>query len=515
MDDRAPASWLSSLGAPGGRLQGQQPVCDGLVTQQQGGLVLPGSTGAARPCWGSWAVADWEGHPAGTAQPLRGPSRREPALTGAASPGAFMIPFLILLVLKGIPLLYLEFAIGQRLHKRPVGVWSAVHPALKGVGITAMLASFTVGLYNNTIMAWIFWYFFNSFQDRLPWSQCPLDQNLTGELHLGPKPGSWRGWGQGTLNISTSINDTGSVQCWILLCLTCAWSVLYVCTIRGIETTGKAMYMTSTLPYLVLTIFLIRTQLTFQSCGMNSVFSEGMEDTGLAFIVVTEAITKMPVLPLWSVLFFLMLFCLSLSSMFGNMEGMAVPLQDLKLIHAKCPKELLTGLICLGTYLLALIFTLNSSQYWLSLLDRYAGSIPMLIIAFSDTIPASVSKFNKDIEFMIEHKPNIFWQLMWWVVSPQIMLVIFLFYFTVEVSKELTYSVWDPSYMSEEFLKSWQVRYLPWVYMVVVVVAGMPSFIIPCFAICKLIRGHCQQPGDQQGLVSTQSMASVNGDLKY
>lgn len=48
--------------------------------------------------------------------------------------GAFMIPFLILLVLEGIPLLYLEFAIGQRLRKSSMGVWSAIHPALKGVG---------------------------------------------------------------------------------------------------------------------------------------------------------------------------------------------------------------------------------------------------------------------------------------------------------------------------------------------------------------------------------------------
>lgn len=49
-------------------------------------------------------------------------------------PGAFMIPFLILLVLEGIPLLYLEFAIGQRLRSGSVGVWSSIHPALKGVG---------------------------------------------------------------------------------------------------------------------------------------------------------------------------------------------------------------------------------------------------------------------------------------------------------------------------------------------------------------------------------------------
>lgn len=50
------------------------------------------------------------------------------------SPGAFMIPFLILLVLEGIPLLYLEFAIGQRLRKGSVGVWAAINPYLIGVG---------------------------------------------------------------------------------------------------------------------------------------------------------------------------------------------------------------------------------------------------------------------------------------------------------------------------------------------------------------------------------------------
>lgn len=84
-------------------------------------------------------------------------------------------------------------------------------------------------------------------------------------------------------------------------------------------------------------------KLRFQTCDINSFLSEGVEGTGLAFIVFTEAITKMPVSPLWSVLFFIMLFCLGLSSMFGNMEGVVVPLQDLKLMPAKWPKELLTG----------------------------------------------------------------------------------------------------------------------------------------------------------------------------
>ena len=40
----------------------------------------------------------------------------------------------MLLVLEGMPLLLLEFAIGQRLRKGSVGVWEAIHPYLKGIG---------------------------------------------------------------------------------------------------------------------------------------------------------------------------------------------------------------------------------------------------------------------------------------------------------------------------------------------------------------------------------------------
>ncbi|XP_065730262.1 sodium-dependent neutral amino acid transporter B(0)AT1 [Phocoena phocoena] len=577
---------------------------------------------------------------------------RFPYLCQSHGGGAFMIPFLILLVLEGIPLLHLEFAIGQRLRKGSVGVWSSIHPALKGVGIASMFVSFMVGLYYNTIIAWVMWYFFNSFQDPLPWSQCPLNANQTGYVEecARSSPVDYY-WYRETLNVSTSIDDSGSVQWWVLLCLTCAWSVLYVCTIRGIETTGKAVYVTSTLPYVVLTIFLIRgltlkgassgivflftpnvtelanpvtwldagaqvfysfslafgglisfssynsvhnncemdsvivsvingftsvyaatvvysiigfraterfddcfsaniltlingfdlpegnvtqenfaemqqwcnasnpaayAELKFQTCDMNTFLSEGVEGTGLAFIVFTEAITRMPAAPLWSVLFFIMLFCLGLSSMFGNMEGVVVPLQDLNVIPKNWPKELLTGLICLGTYLLALIFTLNSGQYWLSLLDRYAGSIPLLTVAFFEMFSVvyvyGIDRFNRDIAFMIGHKPNIFWQVTWRVVSPLLMLTIFLFFLVISVNEELVYSVWNPAY--EEFPKSQKVKYPNWVYGVVVVVAGVPCLAIPGFAIYRLIRNRFQRAGDQQGLVGAQSTVSVNGDVK-
>lgn len=76
---------------------------------------------------------------------------------------------------------------------------------------------------------------------------------------------------------------------------------------------------------------------------LQFVLLQGVEGTGLAFIVFTEAIIKMPVSPLWAVLFFVMLFCLGLSTMFGNIEGVVVPLQDLKLLPRSWPKEVFCG----------------------------------------------------------------------------------------------------------------------------------------------------------------------------
>uniref|UniRef100_A0A4W3K8Z9 Transporter n=1 Tax=Callorhinchus milii TaxID=7868 RepID=A0A4W3K8Z9_CALMI len=440
---------------------------------------------------------------------------RFPYLCQSHGGGAFMIPFLILLVLEGVPLLHIEFAIGQRLRKGSVGVWSTVHPYLKGVGIASMMISFLVGLYYNAIIALVMWYFFNSFQEPLPWSSCPLNENHTGYVDECARSTSVDYfWYRETLNISNGIDKSGTIQWWLLLCLICAWSVLYVCTIRGIETTGKAVYITSTLPYLVLTIFLIRgLTLKGSTCDLDNILSQGVEGTGLAFIVFTEAITKMPVSPLWSILFFVMLFCLGLSSMFGNIEGVLVPIQDMKLYPKKWPKEFLTGTICLVCFFIAFIFALNSGNYWLALFDTYAGSIPLLVVAFCEMVSIvyiyGIDRFNEDIEWMIGHKPNIFWQVTWRFISPIIMLVIFIFYLVITVTEKLTYITWDIDYVN--FPNQFEKPYPSWVTGVILILAGIPSLVIPFTAIYLCIQNKCKKNNDQQSLVQSTSVTSVNG----
>lgn len=56
--------------------------------------------------------------------------------------GAFLIPFLIMLVLEGIPLFLIELGIGQKMRLGAVGVWNTIHPWLGGLGKHIGLRSF-------------------------------------------------------------------------------------------------------------------------------------------------------------------------------------------------------------------------------------------------------------------------------------------------------------------------------------------------------------------------------------
>lgn len=79
-----------------------------------------------------------------------------------------------------------------------------------------------------------------SCQDPLPWASCPLNSNRTGYEEECEKTSSTQYfWYRQTLNISPSLEASGSVQWEQALCLTLAWLVVYLCILRGTASTGK------------------------------------------------------------------------------------------------------------------------------------------------------------------------------------------------------------------------------------------------------------------------------------
>ncbi|XP_067857938.1 sodium- and chloride-dependent transporter XTRP3A-like isoform X2 [Heptranchias perlo] len=99
----------------------------------------------------------------------------------------------------------------------------------------------------------------NDPQNPLPWANCPLNSNNTGFVEECVKSSSTEYfWYRKTLNVTPTIDDAGSFHWEMILCLILSWLVVYLCIIRGTESTGKVVYVTASFPYVVLLIYLIR-----------------------------------------------------------------------------------------------------------------------------------------------------------------------------------------------------------------------------------------------------------------
>ncbi|XP_077197198.1 sodium-dependent proline transporter-like isoform X8 [Paroedura picta] len=57
---------------------------------------------------------------------------------------------------------------------------------------------------------------------------------------------------------SSGLGDPGAVRWPLALCLLLAWLVVFLCTLRGIRSSGKVVYFTATFPYLVIVVLIIR-----------------------------------------------------------------------------------------------------------------------------------------------------------------------------------------------------------------------------------------------------------------
>ncbi|XP_004077688.1 sodium- and chloride-dependent transporter XTRP3 [Oryzias latipes] len=184
---------------------------------------------------------------------------RFPYLCQMHGGGGFLIPYLLMLILEGVPLFYMELAIGQKMRLGSIGAWTAISPYLSGVGLASVVTSLYLCLYYNVINAWSFWYLFNSFQSVLPWAACPVNSNRTGPLEECERatPTQYFFYRE-TLDISPSIEQNGRIHTGQALCLVLAWVITFLFIVRGVKSTGKVVYFTATFPYLVLFIYLVR-----------------------------------------------------------------------------------------------------------------------------------------------------------------------------------------------------------------------------------------------------------------
>jgi SNF family Na+-dependent transporter len=82
----------------------------------------------------------------------------------------FFIPYLFSLFVVGIPISLLEITLGQKFQLGDVGVFRAIHPRLTGIGYASIMASYSLVVYYNVMIAWSLIFLITSFINPLPWS---------------------------------------------------------------------------------------------------------------------------------------------------------------------------------------------------------------------------------------------------------------------------------------------------------------------------------------------------------
>uniref|UniRef100_A0A8C3HK31 Transporter n=1 Tax=Chrysemys picta bellii TaxID=8478 RepID=A0A8C3HK31_CHRPI len=482
---------------------------------------------------------------------------RFPYLAFKNGGGAFLIPYLMMLALAGIPIFFLEVSLGQFASQGPVSVWKAI-PALQGCGIAMLIISVLIAIYYNIIMCYTLFYLFASFVRVLPWASCTnpwntpdckdknkllLDSciiddhpniqiknstfcmsaypnltmvNFTSQGNKTFVSGSEEYFKYFVLKISAGIEYPGEIRWPLALALFLAWAIVYASLAKGIKTSGKVVYFTATFPYVVLIILLIRgvtlpgagagiwyfitpkweklidamvwkdaaTQIFFSlsaawgglitlssynkfhnncyrdtlivTCtnSATSIFAgfvifsvigfmanelkvdiEDVADQGpgIAFVVYPEALTRLPLSPFWAIIFFLMLLTLGLDTMFATIETIVTSVSDEFPKYLRTHKPLFTLVCCISFFIMGFPMITQGGLYMLQLVDTYAASYSLVIIAIFELVGISyiygLQRFCEDIEMMIGFQPSKFWRVCWAFVTPTILTFILCFSF--------------------------------------------------------------------------------------
>ncbi|XP_060074367.1 sodium- and chloride-dependent glycine transporter 2-like [Ylistrum balloti] len=220
---------------------------------------------------------------------------RVPYLTFRNGGGPFIIAYILLMLVCGLPLYFLELALSQYSGKGPWKFWD-ICPLLRGIGIA--IAVFNgISSINTAIMeAWAFEYFVNSFKAVLPWTNCDNDWNtpacykegshdIAGNVSLydnnrnlsmvnltysltaifkqnetiqHPVDSVNEFWLYRILKISDGIGFLGSISVLFVVYLFVIRLIAAITIVKSVESMGKVLYITALLPLVLVIVIWIR-----------------------------------------------------------------------------------------------------------------------------------------------------------------------------------------------------------------------------------------------------------------
>ncbi len=166
--------------------------------------------------------------------------------------GAFLIPYIVALLLVGIPLMILEFSLGHYTQRAAPDAFKSGHRGFEVVGWWGIILGFVIVTYYTVVLAYCFSFLCFSVQGMLAGGQLP-----------------WAGEGlEGVEKAKSFFNDIylgkieapalGNIRWNIFWPLVVTWLVMYLCIFKGVRLVGRIVWLTVPLPWLMLLILAVR-----------------------------------------------------------------------------------------------------------------------------------------------------------------------------------------------------------------------------------------------------------------
>jgi hypothetical protein len=170
---------------------------------------------------------------------------RFPYLAYRYGGAAFLVPYMLSLIMVGVPILALELMLGQRMRRGALQSFANIHPRLWGVAGIGIATAVLSMVYYNVIMSWSWVYLYHSFRSPLPWGET-LNSSRVFQQNEVLGHGRSRLDEQGALIYDEECFEplscgVGNFHTPVFLGLLVQWTTVFFCCWKGTKLVSKVM----------------------------------------------------------------------------------------------------------------------------------------------------------------------------------------------------------------------------------------------------------------------------------